>query len=40
MASETEVAQLAAALIGTDVRITSIDDDKTLARTLKAVWNL
>lgn len=38
MASETEIANLAAVRIGTPARITSLDDDRTLARTLKAVW--
>lgn len=38
MATETEVANLAAVRIGTASRITSLDDDKTVARTLKAVW--
>lgn len=38
MASETEIANLAAARIGTASRITSLDDNRTLARTLKAVW--
>ena len=38
MASETEVANLAAVRIGTQARITSLDDDRALARTLKAVW--
>lgn len=38
MSSETEVANLAAARIGTETRILSLDDDRTIARTLKAVW--
>lgn len=38
MASETEVANLAAARIGTEGRVLSLDDDRFLARTLKEVW--
>lgn len=38
MASETEVANLAAVRIGTASRITSLNDDRVVARTLKAVW--
>lgn len=38
MASETEIANLAAVLIGTEGRLLSLDDDTFLARTLKAVW--
>lgn len=38
MASETDVANLAAVRIGTQARITSLDDDRAVARTLKAVW--
>jgi len=38
MASESEVANLAAVRMGTAVRITSLDDNRTVARTLKAVW--
>lgn len=39
MASETEVANLAAVRIGTAARITSLDDNATVARALKAVWD-
>lgn len=38
MASETDIANLAAVRIGTESRITSLDDNKVLARSLKAVW--
>ena len=38
MASEVEVANLAAVRIGTASRITSLDDDRTVARTFKAVF--
>lgn len=38
MASETEIANLAAVFIGTSSRISTLDDDRTLARVLKAVW--
>jgi len=38
MASEVEIANLAAVRIGTASRITSLDDDRTVARALKAVW--
>lgn len=40
MASETQVAQLAATLIGSDARISSLDDDRPTARAMKAVWDL
>lgn len=38
MASQVEIANLAAIRIGTASRITSLDDNRTVARTLKAVW--
>ena len=40
MASWVEVANTAAAAIGTSTRITGPEDDKTLARSLRAVWDL
>lgn len=40
MASEVQIANLAAVRIGTASRITSLDDDRTVARTLKAVWDI
>lgn len=40
MASETEVANMAAIAIGTEARVTSLDDDTFIARTLKAAWNI
>lgn len=39
MASETDIANLAAVRIGTESRITSLADNKVLARALKVVWN-
>lgn len=39
MASEVEVYNLAGAAIGSGTRVTSPDDDTTLARSIKAVWN-
>lgn len=38
MASETEVANMAALRMGSSATIVSLDDDKKVARTLKAVW--
>lgn len=38
MASEVEIANLVAVRMGSPARVTSLDDDRTLARTLKAVW--
>lgn len=38
MATETDVANLAAVRIGSETRITSLDDNRPLARTLKAIW--
>ena len=40
MASYVQIANLAAELIGTDARLTSPDDDRVLARNVKAVWDL
>lgn len=40
MATKTDIANLAAALIGGETRITSLDEDRSLARTLKAVWDI
>lgn len=40
MASDTEVANNAAVLIGTESRVLSLNDDRFLARTLLAAWNL
>lgn len=40
MASETEIANMAAVLIGTEGRLLSLDDDTFLARTLKSVWTV
>lgn len=40
MGSIVEVANLVAVRIGAASRITSLDDDKTVARTLKAVWDI
>lgn len=40
MASETEVANMAALKMGTSATIVSLDDDRKVARTLKAVWAL
>lgn len=38
MASETEVANMAAIKMGSSATIVSLDDDRKVARTLKAVW--
>lgn len=38
MAGETEVANMAAVLIGTESRLLTLDDDTFLGRTLKAAW--
>lgn len=40
MATEAQVANLAAIRIGTEARITSLSDDSVLARALKAVWDI
>lgn len=40
MASYVQIANLAAELIGTEARLTSPDDDRVLARNVKAVWDL
>jgi hypothetical protein len=40
VSSTTAIANLAAVRIGTDARVTSLDDDRYLARTLKAVWDI
>lgn len=40
MASETEVANMAALRMGSSATIASLDDDRKVARTLKAVWGL
>lgn len=40
MASETEVANMAAIKMGSSATIVSLDDDRKVARTLKAVWAL
>jgi hypothetical protein len=40
MASETDIANLAAVKIGSETRITSLDDNRPLARTLSAVWDI
>ena len=40
MTSYVQIANLAAELIGTDARLTSPDDDRVLARNVKAVWDL
>lgn len=39
MASETDIANMAAVRIGTEARILSLDDDRMLARTLRIVWD-
>ncbi|MBX9643383.1 MAG: hypothetical protein K2W91_04685 [Novosphingobium sp.] len=39
MASDIEIAKAVAARIGTSARITSLNDNTTLARTLKGVWD-
>jgi hypothetical protein len=39
MSSEAEIANLAGVLIGDQSTITSLDDNRTLARTLKTVWD-
>lgn len=39
MAGEVAIANLAAVRMGTASRITSLDDDRTVPRTLKAVWD-
>lgn len=36
--SDVEIANLAAVKIGAEARITSLDDDRKVARELKAVW--
>lgn len=40
MSSETEVANLAAIKMGSSATIVSLDDDRKVARTLKAVWGI
>lgn len=40
MSSETEVANMAAIKMGGSATIMSLDDDRKVARTLKAVWAL
>jgi hypothetical protein len=40
VADQTGIANLAATRIGTASRITSLDDDRTVARALKAVWDI
>jgi hypothetical protein len=40
MSSWVEVANMIGAHIGTETRITSPDDDRTLARSIRAVWDL
>lgn len=40
MATIISVANAAATRIGTAARLTSLDDDRTLARALKTVWDL
>lgn len=38
MADATTIANLASALTGSETRITSLDDERHMARTIKAVW--
>lgn len=40
MSSYIEIANMAAVKIGTESRLTSPDDDKVLARRVKAVWDM
>lgn len=40
MSSLNEVAQLAAVRMGSEVKITSLDDDRPTARALRAVWDI
>lgn len=40
MADKTTIANMAAARIGEEMRITSLDDDRNVARTLKAAWDI
>ena len=40
MASLNQVAQLAAVRMGSEVKITSLDDDRPTARALRAVWDI
>lgn len=40
MASDIDVARAAATRIGTAARLTSLNDDTALARTLKGVWEI
>lgn len=40
MSSATEIANLACVYIGTENRITSLDDDRFTARTIKGVWDI
>lgn len=40
MASETDIANLAAVRIGSETRITSLNDNRPLAKTLSAVWDI
>lgn len=40
MSSDTAVANLACTYIGDGARITSLDDDRHTARTIKAVWDI
>lgn len=39
MASATEIANLAAGRIGSETRITSLDEDRPIARAIKSVWD-
>jgi hypothetical protein len=40
MASEVQVANMAAILVGVPGNISSLDDDRTIARRLKAAWDM
>ena len=40
MADWVQIANLAGGIIGTETRITSPDDDRTLARSIRNVWDL
>lgn len=40
MADDVTIANMAAARMGTEVRISSLDDDRTVARAIKAAWDI
>lgn len=40
MADEATIANMAAARMGTETRISSLDDDRNIARTIKLAWDM